>query len=114
MAHGYAGSSAVVWNVADEWVYLMTPLTTVLPTVGLFNDDVLLGSRAAVGPYVSRHRPRSSSPTSRASSCDRSILPVLARYYVAVFHTGLDTIYIERRRGCRRLTRRPPARSSPI
>src|ERR1035437_10940539 len=57
VAHHYANASAVVWNVSDEWVYLLTPLNTVLPTVGLFNDDVLLGSRLAVGPYVARRRP---------------------------------------------------------
>jgi len=96
MAHGYAGSSAVVWNVADAWVYLTTPLTTVLPTVGLFNDDVLVGSRAAVGPYVSRHRPTVIITNQPSLILRPSILPVLARYYVAVFHTGLDTIYIER------------------
>jgi hypothetical protein len=96
VAHGYANASAVVWNVADAWVYLTAPLTTVLPTVGLFNDDVLVGSRAAVGPYVSRHRPTVIITNQPSLILRPSILPVLARYYVAVFRTGLDTIYIER------------------
>jgi 4-amino-4-deoxy-L-arabinose transferase-like glycosyltransferase len=98
IAHHYAGSSAVVWNVADEWIYLLTPLHTVLPTVGLFNDDVMLGNRTDIGPYVARHRPL-VIVLNQISVMERpSILPVIAEYYVAVYHVGTDTIYIERSR----------------
>ncbi len=95
-AHHYAGSTAVVWNVADEWVYLTTPLYTVLPTVGLFNDDIMLGNRAAIGSYVARNHPRIII-TNQTSVMQRpSILPVLARFYVAVYSIGPDTIYVRR------------------
>jgi hypothetical protein len=95
-AHHYANASAVVWNVADEWVYLLTPLTTVLPTVGLFNDDVLVGSRSAVGPYVARHRPTVIIANQPSLVLRPTIIPVLTQFYVAVYSAGLDTIYIER------------------
>jgi 4-amino-4-deoxy-L-arabinose transferase-like glycosyltransferase len=95
-AHRYAGATAVVWNVSDEWVYLTTPLYTVLPTVGLFNDDVMLGNRDAIGVFVARHRPRIVI-TDQVSVMQRpSILPVLAPYYVAVYSIGPDTIYVLR------------------
>ena len=97
-AHHYANSSAVVWNVADEWIYLLTPLHTVLPTVGLFNDDVLLGERGDIGPYVARHRPLVIVLNAPSVVQRTSILPVVALYYVAVYHDGPDTIYIERSR----------------
>jgi 4-amino-4-deoxy-L-arabinose transferase-like glycosyltransferase len=96
VAHHYADSSAVVWNVADEWIYLLTPLHTVLPTVGLFNDDVMLGNRTRIGPYVARHRPRLIITDQRSVAMRSSILPVLAQYYVAVYRVGPDTVYIER------------------
>ena len=96
VAHGYAGASAVVWNNADEWIYLLAPLNTVLPTVGLFNDDVLLGSRGAVGPYIAGHRPTVIVVNQPSLGERPTILPVLARYYVAMYSTGPDTVYIER------------------
>ena len=96
VAHHYAHSLAVVWNGADDWVYLTTPLTTVLPTVGLFNDDVLLGDRSKIGPYVARHRPLIIVTNELSVALRPSILPVLEQWYVAVFHTGPDTIYVER------------------
>jgi 4-amino-4-deoxy-L-arabinose transferase-like glycosyltransferase len=96
VAHHYANASAVVWNVADEWAYLLTPLHTVLPTVGLFNDDVLLGDRTRIGPYVAHHRPRVIVTDARSVMQRPSIIPVLAQYYVSVFSIGPDTIYIER------------------
>ncbi len=95
-AHHDAGSSAVLWSVGDEWLYLTTPLETTLPTVGLFNDDVLLGGSQAIGPYVARHRPRIVI-TDRQSVLQRtSILPVLARYYVEVYRNGPYIVYEER------------------
>ncbi len=96
VTHHYANASAVIWNVADEWDYLLTPLHAVLPTVGLFNDDVLLGDRSRIGPYVAHHRPRIIVTDARSVMQRPSILPVLAQYYVAVFSIGPDTIYIER------------------
>ncbi len=96
VAHGYANASAVVWTTADEWLYLLTPLNTVLPTVGLFNDDVLLGSRAAVGPYIARRRPTVIVVDQPALALRPSILPVLAHDYVAEYRVGEDTVYIER------------------
>jgi 4-amino-4-deoxy-L-arabinose transferase-like glycosyltransferase len=98
VAHHYAGSSAVVWNVADEWIYLTTPLTTVLPTVGLFNDDVMLGNRSRIGPYVARHRPRIIVINDLSLALRPSILPVIEEYYVAVYRVGPDTIYVQRSR----------------
>jgi 4-amino-4-deoxy-L-arabinose transferase-like glycosyltransferase len=95
-SHHYAGSSAVLWNVSDEWVYLTTPLYTTLPTVGLFNDDVMVGSRPAVGPYVAQHRPRIIVTDASSVAVRPSILPVLARYYVAVFRVGPYVVYVER------------------
>ncbi|MGA8524103.1 MAG: hypothetical protein WB807_13700 [Candidatus Dormiibacterota bacterium] len=94
--HRYADSSAVIWNVADEWLYLLTPLHTVLPTVGLFNDDVLVGSRAAVGPYVARLRPTVIVTNQPSLALRPSIIPVVAEYYVAVYRVGFDTVYIDR------------------
>jgi 4-amino-4-deoxy-L-arabinose transferase-like glycosyltransferase len=96
VAHHDANSSGVVWNVADEWIYLLTPLHTVLPTVSLFNDDVMLGKGAAIGSYVARHRPHVIVTNAFSLLQRSSILPVLARYYVAVYRVGPDTIYIER------------------
>ena len=96
VAHHYANSSAVVWNTSDEWVYLLTPLNTVLPTVGFFNNDVLLGSREAVGPYIARHRPTIIVVNRPTLVLRPTILPVLARYYVAAYSIGLDTVYVER------------------
>jgi 4-amino-4-deoxy-L-arabinose transferase-like glycosyltransferase len=96
VAHRYANASAVVWNNADEWIYLLTPLNTVLPTVGLFNDDVLLGNRAAVGPYIARHRPTIIVVNQPSLGTRPTILPVVAQYYVAVYKVGPDTVYIER------------------
>ncbi len=107
IAHHYAGSSAVVWNVADEWIYLLTPLHTVLPTVGLFNDDVMLGTRSAIGGYVARHRPLVIVLNALSVATRPSILPVLAEYYVAVYHVGPDTIYLERSRETRVLPAAP-------
>ncbi len=96
VAHHDAGSSAVLWSVGDEWLYLTTPLYTTLPTAGLFNDDVLLGGAQAIGPYVARHRPRLVI-TDRQSVLQRpSILPVLARYYVEVYRNGPYIVYEER------------------
>ena len=88
MAHHYANASAVVWNVADEWVYLPLRSHTLLPTVALFNDDVLLGDRSKIGPYVDRHRPVVIVTNRPASRCGSSILPVIAQWYVPVFHFG--------------------------
>jgi len=94
--HHDAGASAVLWSVGDEWLYLTTPLDSTLPTVGLFNDDVLLGGSQAIGPYVARHRPRIVI-TDRQSVVQRpSILPVLARYYVEVYRNGPYIVYAER------------------
>ena len=98
MVHHYRNASAVVWSVADEWVYLLTPLNTVLPTVGLFNDDVLLGDRSKIGPYVSRHRPVVIITNEPSVALRSSILTVVAQWYIPVFHVGPDTIYIERSR----------------
>jgi 4-amino-4-deoxy-L-arabinose transferase-like glycosyltransferase len=96
IAHHYAHASAVVWNTADVWVYLDTPLTTVLPSADLFNNDVLLGNRTETGPFVARHRPTVIVLNQPAAALRPSILPVLARYYVAVYRIGPDTIFIER------------------
>ncbi|HVC41103.1 MAG TPA: hypothetical protein VND54_03905 [Candidatus Saccharimonadales bacterium] len=96
VAHHYANATAVVWNVSDEWVYLLTPLNTLLPTVGLFNDDVLLGSRAEVGLYVARRRPTVITVDEPTLVLRPSILPVLAKYYIAVYSVGVETVYIER------------------
>jgi 4-amino-4-deoxy-L-arabinose transferase-like glycosyltransferase len=96
VTHHYAHSFAVVWNVSDEWVYLTTPLTTVLPTVGLFNDDVLLGDRSKIGPYVARHRPLIIITDGPSVVLRPSVLTVIAQWYVAVYRVGPDTIYIER------------------
>jgi hypothetical protein len=94
----------------------LTPLDTVLPTVGLFNDDVLLGKRGDIGPYVARHRPVVIVINGPSVVQRTSILPVVAAYYVAVFHDGPDTIYIERSRlspaiqpAAHRHTRQPSA-----
>ena len=95
-AHHYANTSAVVWSVADEWVYLLTPLNTVLPTVGLFNDDVLLGDRSKIGPYVARHLPAVIITNQPSVALRSSILTVVAQWYLPVFHVGPDTIYVER------------------
>jgi hypothetical protein len=95
-SHHDAGSSAVLWNSSDEWVYLTTPLYTTLPTVGLFNDDVMLGSRPAIGPYVAQHRPRIIVTDAISVALRPSILPVLARYYVAVYRVGPYAVYVER------------------
>jgi hypothetical protein len=96
VTHHYANASAVVWNVSDEWLYLLTPLNTVLPTVGLFNDDVLLGSRDAVGPYVAAKRPTVIVIHQPSLVLRPSVVPVIAQYYVAVFRSGVDTVYVER------------------
>jgi 4-amino-4-deoxy-L-arabinose transferase-like glycosyltransferase len=96
VAHDYANSSAVVWSTADEWIYLLTPLHTVLPTVGLFNDDVMLGKSSKIGAYVATHLPRVivlNQPTLIHRS---SILPVLAQYYVPVYSAGPDIVYVRR------------------
>jgi hypothetical protein len=98
MVHHYGNASAAVWSVADEWVYLLTPLNTVLPTVGLFNDDVLLGDRSKIGPYVARHRPVVIITNEPSVVLRPSILAVVTQWYVPVFHVGPDTIYIERSR----------------
>jgi hypothetical protein len=95
-AHHYANASAVVWNTSDEWVYLLAPLNTVLPTVGLFNDDVLLGSRGAIAPYIARHRPTIIVLNRPSLVLRPAIIPVLAQYYVAVYSAGLDTVYVVR------------------
>jgi hypothetical protein len=95
-SHHYAGSSAVLWNASDEWVYLTTPLYTTLPTVGLFNDDVLLGSRPAFGPYVARHRPRITVTDAISVARRTSIIPVLATDYVALYRVGPYVVYVER------------------
>ena len=115
-SHRYAGSSAVLWSVGDEWLYLTTPLYSTLPTVGLFNDDVLLGgSSANIGPYVARHRPRIVI-TDMPSVVQRpTILPVLARYYVEVFADGPYIVYVqpsETTRGATTTTRSPRARET--
>jgi len=94
-SHHYAGSSAVLWNASDEWVYLTTPLSTTLPTVGLFNDDVLLGSRPAIGPYVARHRPRITVTDAISVARRTSIIPVLATDYVALYRVGPYVVYVE-------------------
>jgi hypothetical protein len=86
----------VVWSVADEWIYLLTPLHTVLPTVGLFNDDVMLGKGSKIGAYVARHRPRVIVVNLPSLVPRSSILLVLAEYYVPVYSVGPDIIYIER------------------
>jgi 4-amino-4-deoxy-L-arabinose transferase-like glycosyltransferase len=96
ITHHYAHATAVVWNTADAWVYLTTPLTTVLPAVDLFNNDVMLGNRTQTGPFVARHRPTVIILNEPSAVLRPSILPVLARYYVAVYRVGTDTIYIER------------------
>ena len=96
IAHHYANASAVVWSVADEWVYLLTPLHTLLPTVSLFNDDVLLGDRSKIGPYVDRHRPVVIITNQPSVALRSSILTVVAQWYIPVFHFGADTIYVER------------------
>jgi 4-amino-4-deoxy-L-arabinose transferase-like glycosyltransferase len=96
IAHHYSNATAVVWDIADEWIYLLTPVVTVLPTVSLFNDDLLLGSRSAIGPYVARHRPTVIVINQPSLVLRPSILPVLAEYYTAVYRFGSDTVYIER------------------
>ena len=83
MAHHYAHASAVVWSVADEWVYLLTPLHTLLPTVSLFNDDVLLGDRSKIGTYVDRHRPVVIITNQPSVALRSSILTVVAQWYIA-------------------------------
>jgi hypothetical protein len=98
VTHHYANASAVVWNVSDEWIYLLTPLNTLLPTVGLFNDDVLLGSRGAVGPYVAEKRPTVIVIDQPSLVLRPTVIPVIAQYYVAVYRIGVDTVYIERTR----------------
>lgn len=95
-SHHYAGSSAVLWSVGDEWLYLTTPLYTTLPTVGLFNDDVLLGgSSALIGPYVAHHRPRIVITDMQSVIQRPTILPVLARYYVEVYANGPYIVYVQ-------------------
>jgi hypothetical protein len=64
--------------------------------VGLFNDDVMLGSRTAIGPYVAHHRPLVIVLNALSVAVRPSILPVIAEYYVAVYRAGPDTIYVER------------------
>jgi 4-amino-4-deoxy-L-arabinose transferase-like glycosyltransferase len=96
IAHHYAHATAVIWYTADEWLYLVTPLTTVLPSADLFNDDVMLGARTATGPFVARHRPTVIVLNQPSAVARPSIFPVLAESYVAVFRVGSDTIYIER------------------
>jgi hypothetical protein len=98
ITHHYAHATGVVWNTADEWLYLITPLNTELPAVDLFNDDVLLSNRNETGPYLVRHRPTVIVLNQPSSVLRSSILPVLAQYYVAVFHDGADTIFIDRSR----------------
>ena len=98
IAHHYAHATAIVWNTADEWLYLLAPLNTVLPTVGLFNDDVLLGNRTDIGPFVAHHRPEVIILNQISVAQRPSILPVVAEYYVAVYRVGPDTIYVERSR----------------
>jgi 4-amino-4-deoxy-L-arabinose transferase-like glycosyltransferase len=95
-SHHYAGSSAVLWNVSDEWVYLTTPLYTTLPTVGLFNDDVMLAGRSAIGLFVAHHRPRVIVTDTISIAQRPSILPVIAQYYVAVYRVGPYVVYVER------------------
>ena len=67
-----------------------------LPTVGLFNDDVLLGSRGAIGPYIARHRPTIIVLNRPSLVLRPAIIPLLAQYYVAVYSAGLDTVYVVR------------------
>ena len=115
-SHHYAGSSAVLWSVGDEWLYLTTPLFTTLPTVGLFNDDVLLGgSGADIGPYVARHRPRIVITDMQSVVQRPTILPVLARYYVEIFADGPYIVYVQpsaMTRGVTTTTRSPGARET--
>ena len=56
----------------------------------------ILGSRGAVGPYIAGHRPTVIVVNQPSLGERPTILPVLARYYVAVYSTGPDTVYIER------------------
>jgi hypothetical protein len=56
----------------------------------------MLGSRAAVGPYVARHRPRVIITNQPSLALRPTILPALAQYYVAVYRVGTETIYLER------------------
>ena len=72
----------------------MTPLYTVLPTVGLFNDDVLLGDRSAIGAFVARHLPRVIITNDLSVTQRPSVLPILAQYYDAAYRIGTDTIYV--------------------
>jgi 4-amino-4-deoxy-L-arabinose transferase-like glycosyltransferase len=113
-SHHDAGSSAVLWNVSDEWVYLTTPLYTTLPTVGLFNDDVIVGSRAAVGPYVAHHRPRLIVTDASSVAQRPSILPVLARYYVAVYRAGPYVVYVERASPTAVISTAAPSRAAMV
>jgi hypothetical protein len=110
IAHHYSHATAVIWNTADEWVYLTTPVTTVLPAADLFNDDVMLGNRTETGPFVARHRPTVIVLNEPSAVLRPSILPVLARYYVAVFRIGPDTIYIVRTHTSQVIARQPSPR----
>lgn len=116
IAHRYAHATAVVWNTADEWLYLITPLSTELPAVDLFNDDVMLGNRNETGPYLVRHRPTVIVVNDPSAVLRPSILPVIAQYYVAVFRDGADTIFVDRSQlsPATTRTRRQPAGRSRI
>jgi hypothetical protein len=61
----------------------------------------MLGNRTAIGQYVAHHRPLVIVLNALSVATRPSILPVLAEYYVAVYHVGPDTVYVERSRETR-------------
>lgn len=98
-ARGWAGSSAVCWCEANEWLYLLADLHTTLPTVALYNDTVLLHGRVGVARYLASHRPRVMIVGRNALRLDPYIKPVLVRYYRAATSNREYAVYLERDSG---------------
>ncbi len=95
-AHGYAGSSSVIWST-DAWADLLVPLRPQLITPTVYMNEYWLGA-AAVIRRVEQGRPRVILADATGLAYWPSIKPVLHRSYRLAYTSGAVTVWVRGRR----------------
>ena len=95
-SHHYAGSLAVLWNSSDEWVSPDHPAAHhAADRWTPLNDDVMLGSRPAIGPYVAHHRPQDHRDRcGERRPAGEPSFPCSYSFDVAVHRVGPYVVYV--------------------
>ncbi|MHB8332064.1 MAG: ArnT family glycosyltransferase [Candidatus Dormibacteria bacterium] len=93
-AHHLQGATAIVWS-SDAWVYLLAPLTPVLPAPPIYKDFDWLGQSALIRRTV-QTRPELIVVTKHALTSFGPIQSVLDRYYVRVESSADGAVWLLR------------------